>query len=215
MYGEAFRAPSYQELYYQTASNTPNPNLSPERSKTWELAFEYLASRNLRLGLNMYRFERSNMIAADTTPARQFQNFGGFTAHGAEMEAQWQASRSLRLSGNLSFREEDDTAYRDVNAPTKSAYLRMDYAFQPRWNWGLQINWYGDRPLPVGDTRRELGAFSLVDTTIRYRHDKQWEFAVSLRNLMDEEAWDYTSKSLPNNLPLPGRNLYAELRYNF
>jgi iron complex outermembrane receptor protein len=215
MYGEAFRAPSYQELYFKTAANTPNPNLAPERSKTWELAFEYLASGNLKLGLNLYRFEQRDMIAADATPARQFQNFGGFKAHGAELEAHWQATPALGLSGNLSHREDDDSTLRDVNAPTDSAYLRMDWAFQPRWNWDLQVNGYAARRLAAGDPRRPLGAFSLVDTTLRYRHDKNWEFAAALRNLFDTQAWDYSSRALVDNLPLPGRNGYVELRYTF
>ena len=213
MYGEAFRAPSYQELYYKTAANTPNPDLDPERSKTWELAFDYLASRDLRLALNLYRFKRTDMIGADA--AKQFQNFDSFTARGAELEAYWQASPTVRLAGNLSYRDDDDSAYRDLNAPEKSAYLRLDWAFQARWNWNLQAGWYGERPLPAGDPRQELGAYSLVDSTLRYRRDKQWEFAASLRNLLDEDAWDYSSKSLPNNLPLPGRTFYAELRFTF
>jgi iron complex outermembrane receptor protein len=39
LYGQAFRAPSYLELYTPTAATKPNPNLKPERSKTWDLSF--------------------------------------------------------------------------------------------------------------------------------------------------------------------------------
>jgi len=69
---------------------------------------------------------------------------------------------------------------------------------------------------PVADTRSPLGSQTLADTTIRYVHDKQWEFAASIRNLFDEDAREYTStKSLAEYLPLPGRNFYAEIRYKF
>lgn len=214
MYGEAFRAPSFQELYFKTSSNTPNPDLSPERSNTWELAFDYLAAKNLRLGLNLYRFERTNLIAADPV-TKQFQNFGEFAVRGMELEAVWQAAPSFRLSGNLDCRHEDEATSRDLSVPTKSAHLRLDWAFLPRWNWDLQANWFGARPLPATDTRRELGAYSLVDTTLRYRSDSRWEFAVSLRNLFDESGWDYSSRFIPDNLPLPGRNAYVELRRVF
>ncbi len=215
MYGEAYRAPSYQELYYKTAANTPNPNLKPERSKTLELDFEYLAARDLKLNLNVYRFTRTDLIAADATAAHQFQNYGSLMARGTELEAHWQAAPSLRLSGNVSYRKEALTVFSDVNAPAKSAYLRLDWAFQPRWNWDLQANGYGARPLLAGDTRQPLGAFGIVDTTLRYQPDQHWEFAVSLRNLLNADARDYTSKALTNDLPLPGRNGYAELRYTF
>ena len=212
MYGEAFRAPSYQELYFKTSANTPNPDLTPEQSRTWELAFDYLAGQGLRLGVNLYHFERSDLISGT---AGQYQNAGDFAVGGIEIEARWRMTPALQLTGNLSYRDEDDSTARDVSVPTESAYVRLDWAFQPKWRWNVEVNWYGDRPLPAGDPRRELDAFSVLDTSLRYRHDRHWEFAASVRNLFDADSWDYSSKSLPNNLPLPGRNGHVEVRYRF
>lgn len=212
LYGEAFRAPSYQELYFQTAANTPNPDLDPERSRTWELAFDYLASDRLKLGLNLYRFKRTDLISG---AGGTFANVGSFTVRGLELEARWQATPSLLFGGNLTLLDQDDSPAEDVNIPDEALHLRMDWAFSPRWAWDAQVHWFGRRSLPAGDPRDELGAYSLVDTTLRYRHDRNWEFAVSVGNLLDEDARDYSSKNLPNNLPLPGRNFYAELRFAF
>ena len=212
MYGEAFRAPSYQELYYQTSANIPNADLTPEQSRTWELAFDYLAAQGLRLGLNLYHFKRTDLI---TGVGGQYQNLGDFAVRGVEMEAHWRLSPSLSLSGNLSYRDEDDSPAQDLSVPTRSAYLRVDWTFQPKWRWNLEASWYGDRPLPDGDPREELAAFGVLDTTLRYQRDRHWEFAASVSNLFDQAGWDYSSKSLENNLPLPGRNGYVELRYRF
>jgi len=212
LYGEAFRAPSYQELYFQTAANTPNPNLAPERSRTWELAFDYLASDRLKLGLNLYRFERTDLISG---AGGTFENVGGFSVRGLELEARWQATPNLLFGGNLTLLDQEDSPAKDVNVPDQALHLRMDWAFRPRWAWDAQAHWFGRRPLPAGDPRAELGAYGLLDTTLRYRHDRNWEFAVSARNLLDEDARDYSSRNLPNNLPLPERNFYAEVRYGF
>lgn len=213
LYGEAFRAPSFQELYFKTAANTPNPDLKPERSRTWELAFDYLAARDLRLSVNLFHFKRFDLIAADS--AKIFQNLGDYAARGMEFEAHWQATNTLQVSGNVSYREEDEAVPQDVSVPMLGAYARLNWRFRPDWQWNLQANWYRDRPLQVGDARRELDSFSVIDTTLRYRHDRRWEFAASIRNLFDTQAWDYSSKSLKNNLPLPGRNGYLEARYRF
>ncbi len=212
LYGEAFRAPSYQELYFQTAANTPNPDLEPERSRTWELAFDYLASDRLKLGLNLYRFKRTDLISG---AGGKFRNVGSFSVRGLELEARWQATPSLLFAGNLTLLDQDDGPAEDVNVPDEALHLRMDWAFRPRWAWDVQANWFGRRSLSAGDPRDELGAYGLVDTTLRYRHDRNWAFAVSLRNLLDEDARDYSSRNLPNNLPLPGRNFYVEARYGF
>ncbi len=210
MYGQAFRAPSYLELYALTAANLPNPNLKPEQSNTWDTSFSYLASRNLTLDIDFYRFAQSNLIAPDS--ANQFQNLGGNTSRGIELEAKWQATQTLRLSGNLSNRE-DSTPYNTI--PKQKAYLRSDWAFIPNWNWDVQANRIGKHSLPPGDPRAPMGAYTLVDTTIRYSLRKDWEFASSIRNLFDVDAREVTSGSLPDNLPLPGRSFYAEMSHKF
>ena len=210
MYGQAFRAPSYLELYAPTAATKPNPDLVPEKSNTWDLDFSYAASRDLKLGLDLYRFAQSNLIAPDAS--NQFQNIGSNTACGIELEAQWQATRTFRVSGNLTHREET-IAFNSV--PKQKAYLRTDWAFVPNWNWNVQANWIGERTLPAGNPRAPLNAYTLVDTTIRYFHRADWEFAASIRNLFDVDAREYTSSSIPNNLPLPGRSFYAEMTYKF
>lgn len=210
LYGQAFRAPSYLELYALTAANKPNPDLMPERSQTWDLSFSYLVSKDLTLGLDLYQFAQSNLIARDSTG--QYQNMGSNSSRGVELEAMWQATKTLRVVGNLSTRE-DSTPYNPV--PKQKAYLRTDWAFMPNWNWNVQANWIDKPPLPPGDTRSPINAYALVDTTVRYSHRRDWEFVASLRNLFDVDAREFSSSSLPNNLPLPGRVFYAEMRYKF
>lgn len=210
MYGQAFRAPSYLELYALTAATKPNPNLTPERSKTWDLLFSYSASRDLKFNLDLYRFAQTNLIAGDSS--NQYQNIGNNTAHGVELEAQWQASDALRVSANLTNRR-DTIAFNSI--PKRKAYLRADWAFMPAWNWNVQANWIDKRTLPQGDPRAPLNAYTLVDSTLRYYHKREWEYAASIRNLFDVDAREYSSSAIPNNLPLPRRSFHVEMRYKF
>lgn len=208
MYGEAFRAPAFLELYSLTAASTPNPNLTPERSQTWDLSFSYLASKDLKLGLAFYQYRQSDLIGLDAL--KQYQNLGGSTSRGVELEAQWKFTRTLRVTGNLSHRD-DASAFNSV--PKQQAYLRTDWAFTPAWNWNVQARWTGAHP-PYG-SRSQIDEYTLVDTTLRYAHRREWEFAASIHNLFDVDAREYSSNAIPNNLPLPGRNFYAEVRYKF
>jgi iron complex outermembrane receptor protein len=210
LYGQAFRAPSYLELYADTAATRSNSNLIPEETETWDLSFSYLASRDLKLGLSLYRFAQNNPILADSG---KFQNAPSKTVHGVELEAQWQAARTLRISGNLSLREEPAPAIVVNPLPKHLAYLRTDWAFSPHWNWDVQANWVGKQETYGARTR--IDAYTLVDTTLRYAHRRDWEFAASIRNLFDVDAREYSSSKISDNLPLPGRNFYAEVRYKF
>jgi outer membrane receptor protein involved in Fe transport len=220
MYGEAFRAPSYLELYSRTAATLPNPDLKPETSRTWDLSFSWRAARDLQLGINLFQLDIVDIIAQDTSG--MYQSGGNHVIKGVEMEAQWQATEALKFSGNLTKRQQDYSKLTSYGIPDEEAYLRADWAFLPKWHWNLQANWTGKReqqpvpPYTTRDPRSPLGSQTLADTTIRYVHDKQWEFAASIRNLFDVDAREYTTtKSLAEYLPLPGRSFFAEIRYKF
>lgn len=213
MYGRAFRAPSFLELYALTSATRPNPDLDPERSRTWDLAFSCAATPDLRLGLTLFHFAQSDLISIDA--ANQYQNIGDNRTRGVELEAHWQPGETLRLSGNLTRRRQSNPAYGTASVPDAEAYLRLDWAFRPGWNWNLQANRTGARSGPANDPRPPLRAHTLADTTLTYFHDRRWEFAASIRNLFDADAREYTGSAIPGHLPLPGRSFFAEARYKF
>lgn len=213
MFGQAFRAPSYQELYSPTANALPNARLAPERSRTWDLSLAYVAAKDFNVGLNLFHFAQTNLIAADAS--NQFQNAGDHQIRGFELEARWQATKSVRVSGNLTRRYQDDSPFTTFSVPDQEAYLRADWAFQPNWTWNLQANRTGPRSRPSTDTRAPLGGHTLVDTTLRYMHRKEWEFSASIRNLFDKDAREYTGPSIPSHLPLPRRSFFGEIRFKF
>ena len=219
IYGEAFRAPSYQELFSETSRSLPNADLKPERSKTSEISFSYAATQNLRLGMNLFHFDQEDIIRSISVTGlskRQFQNTGSHTIRGTEIEARWQAMKNLSLTGNYSHLNQDDSIFRAVQQPDQEAYLRADWGFDTHWNWNLQTNWINERQRTASDTRSAVDDYYLTDTTIRYAKDTgDWEFATSIRNLFDEDAREFTGSSIPEDLPLPGRNIYAEMRYKF
>ena len=218
MYGEAFRAPSFQELYANTSRALANSSLNPEESKTLELAFSYAASSTLHLGMNLYHFKVKDFIRAlpvAGTTHSQYQNTGQHKTLGIELEASWQASKNLKFSGNYSYRDPDENEFRVVEEPEQDAYLRADWQFQAGWNWNVQTNWIAQRKRADSDPRSAIDDYFITDTTFRYTGLKQWEFIASVRNLFDENAKEHTGGSIKDDLPLPERNFYAEVRYKF
>jgi iron complex outermembrane receptor protein len=214
MYGEAFRAPSFFELYGQTSTTSGNTTLKPERSNTLDLALSYLFSRDLNAGVSFYRFIQSDLISL---VGNQYQNTGELKGTGVELEVQWQVLPTLRFAGNYSSRNEDSPDSRNFNVPKRQAYLRADWNFLPNLHWNLQANWISKHIFPSAENiSSPIGAYAQADTTIRYFHGRQWEFAASVRNLFDRDVYEYVpTKRLVYNLPLPGRTFYAEARYKF
>jgi len=213
MYGQGFRAPSYQELYAITSRSTPNANLEPEESETIELAFAYTATKDIHLGMNLFNFETTDFIARDEN--RQYQNSGTHKIQGVELEAKWQVTKNIVLSGNYTHRNPDDNEYRQVSEASQEAYFRSDWRFHTDWNWNVQASWIADRERADSDTRSDMDDYIITDTTLRYTGLEQWEFAASIRNLFDEDAREHAGASVEDDLPLAERNFYAEVRYKF
>lgn len=219
MYGQAFRAPNYQELYARTANAQPNTNLDPERSQTVDLQFSYSVNRDLQLAANLFHFHQQDLIRSvitnPGTGTRQYQNVGSHTIKGVELEAWWQASDDVRLSGNYTVRDPGDSIYQAYDQPNQQAYARLDWNFLPHWIVNVQTNWIGERERVAGDARSDLGDYAITDATLRFSRLKGWEIAASVRNLFDTDAREATSAWLPGDLPLPGRSAYVEARYSF
>jgi len=94
-WSSAFRAPSFNELYYPGFGN---PKLQPERSRTEELGLRWAAA-SARAGLSLYRTRSDDLIVA-IPPNFQETNIGRAAIDGAELQASATAGR-WSLGGNL------------------------------------------------------------------------------------------------------------------
>lgn len=225
MFGRAFRAPSFVELY--TVNNPVafgNPDLKPEVITTTELAFAWQPKSNLRTGLSLFHYAMSDVIRfvanAEPITGSTTQNAGKQHGNGLELEFSWDAAANLRLSGNYAYqRSIDESTGKDAGlAPHHHTYLRSDWRFIPGWTLSGQVNWVTDRKRQAGDNRPQIADYATTDLTVRTsRLEKGGELSFSIRNLFDADAREPTSAAsaanLPYDLPLPGRSLYLELRY--
>ncbi len=224
LYGRAFRAPAFNELYN---INNPvalgNPDLKPETIDTYEIAFTKQNSDKLRTGLNLFRYEMDDILRfiPDAAPATTVtaQNSGSRNGYGAEFEAHYEATAKLTLLGNYAFQKsrEKDTDSNVANAPQHQIYIRSDWRFLPNWRLNAQVNWVADRKREVADPRTQVDDYLLTDITLRYRGmGSPWEFALSGRNIFDEEAFEPSPApgAIPGDLPLAGRHYFVEARYH-
>lgn len=223
LYGRAFRAPSYVELY---AINNPvilgNPSVRPERIRTTEAALAWQPSGNLHLGLNVFRYAMTDILRpvpnADPTTGSTTQNSGSQEGRGLELEAQWDPSRDLRLAANYGKqRSTEGSSGRDAGiAPHHHLYLRGDWRWRAGWMANLQLNRIAGRVREPGDNRPPVADYTTVDMTLRsLGGTRQWEIALSVRNLFNADAREpsFAPGALPNDFPLPRRSFYLQASY--
>lgn len=224
LFGRAFRAPAFNELY-----NINNPvalgrsDLDPETIDTIELAFGYEATKDIHIDLNLYHYEMSSILrfVPDPLPATTVtaQNTGNQIGSGFELEGAWEVNHDVTLSGNFAFQDstDEDTDSDAANAPQRQLYIRADWEFRPDWTLNGQANWVADRKRAAGDARPEIDDYTTVDMTLRRKpEDSSWEFALSGHNIFDEDVREpsLAPGSIPNDLPLAGRSYYLEVGYH-
>ncbi len=216
--GRAFRAPSFNELYgINNPVNKGNPALKPETNSTLEAAVSWQARRDMQVNVNYFRYTMKNAIRQVTNT---YQNSGTQEGRGFELEAVWDASRSLRLTANYSHQSSIDVAtHADAGyAPHDHLYARGDWRFVGGWLLSPQVNWVAERKRAFGDVRPDVPDYTSVDLTLRTERGKdRWNFAASLRNLFDATILEPSlapGTAIPNDVPQAGRSLYLQATYS-
>jgi len=223
LYGRAFRAPSFRELYIQSAELVGNPNLSAETIDTFELAFDYSLTKRLQFALNLFTYEISDIIdipvqASQTTVTNQTAKQEGY---GFEFEARWKMHKRASLLFNYAYaKNEDKGTDADVGLyPQQQAYLRTDWSVLPDWYLNTQVFWIADRARAANDNRAEVEDYWTVDFTLRHRpqviRSGDWNLALGIRNVFDEAVFEPTEYQPANDLPMAKRHLFFEVRYKF
>ncbi|MBV1930153.1 MAG: TonB-dependent receptor [Porticoccaceae bacterium] len=227
LYGEAFRAPSFAETRVQSNPTVlGNPDLEPETLKSYEIAFNYRPTFDLSVDLNLFHYEWEDIIQFVPDPGgatRTAQNVGEQEADGVEIEVNWDITEQLSILTNYSWQnaEDQNTGTDAANAPEQQFYIRGFADLPNDFDVSLQLNSVMDRNRASGDTRNDIDDYTTVDMTIRKRfYGEQLELSVLAKNIFDEDAREPSLNAIPvpaipNDLPLAGRRIFGEIRYNF
>ncbi len=222
MYGRAFRAPSFQELF-ATANpvDLGNPSLSPEEIDTVELAFDYRPSLDIQTILSFYGYRGDGLIESlpSGPSSRTAENSKDIEGYGLELECMWDVLNTLRLSGNYSWQQSKDaeTGQRLVVSPEHQIFAQAHWSFYPEWSLNTQIYWIGERYRGEGDLREKAEDYTTVNLTLSKRNIyKHWSFKLAARNIFDEDIREPSDGvQISEDFPMEGRSLWGELAYKF
>jgi iron complex outermembrane receptor protein len=222
LYGRAFRAPAFAELYN---INNPlalgSPNLKPETIDTVELAFDYRPSDTLRSNFNLFRYEMSDIIrfVSDPAPAtsKTARNQGMQDGYGLEWEMRWNVTRAVDLKANYAWQHSTDETGKNVaNVPRHKLYAQADWRFLPYWSVNTQINRVMGRERTAGDNRPAIADYTVVNLALRRKNVLDgFDVGLIVHNALDSDVREPSPAPgyIRDDLPMPGRGVYVELRY--
>lgn len=202
-YGTAFKAPSFNELYYPWSGN---PNLQPEQSATHELGLR--GQGDFSWSANLFNTEIEEMIGYDSqswTPV----NINEAQIRGLELTASRQFNAlSLGLWATLLDSENRSANYWGNELPRRgprSARVDGDY----HWGiWSLGASWLlEDKRYDNQANTTRMAGYGLLDVRGSVELAQAWQLQLRLGNLFDKE---YETIAWYNQ---PERNATLTLRY--
>ncbi len=207
--GEAFRIPTYTELYYSSPASVGNPNLQTEEAVDYEIGLSTLrAAYNARVsvfykqGKNLIDWVRSN----DAQPWTA-RNITKINTAGAEINLEM--NPSILINDSPIYRVGIDYTYLNssrVANEFQSQYLlqylrhQLILNIENKWWLGIQQSW----ELRY-ESRVNAADNFLVDSQLFRRFD-QWKVFVKATNLFNKSYYEVSG------VPLPGRWITAGVK---
>lgn len=221
LYGSAFRAPSFTELYNRNGPAPPgNAKLRPETIDTVEWVMDYRPYSTIHTSANIYYYKIRDLIQIVTLPGNilnSFTNNGNQNGIGSEIEWSWQALNDLQIMGNYSWQHaiNENTNALVTSVPQHHIYAAMRYNFLKDWQIQPQLNWISGRTVNY-TSNGPLNDYQTIDLTLRGKKlFNRINVAASIRNMFDEKYYEEATLNIGTNLPMQGRSFYFEVSLDF
>jgi vitamin B12 transporter len=205
-YGTAFKAPTFNDLYYPGFSN---PNLKPETAHNTEIALRY-AKNILSAGIVVYRNRVRDLIVfqCDASFNCAPQNVANATLEGVTLEVEGRAGETdIKASADLQRPEDDATG----NLLPRRSRRHASVAVARAWRMlrvGAELVASSARFDDAANTRR-MGGYALLNLTAEYALAAGWTLFGRIDNALDkhyELAADYNTA---------GASVFAGVRYRY
>ena len=230
LYGTAFRAPSYNELYtINNPSVVGNPDLKPETIRSYEAALEIPRLDWCNLSLNYFYNEIDDFIRMNASAGKPypFENVSRESViQGLETELTCYLSPSHYMYVNASYQDSEDEEGDALPYVAEwMGHAGYNITFFDMLNTNLQVSWIGERirnrkadpDNGEKDNRPNPEGATLVDLTLIAKNFyKSLEIKGSVFNVFDADfVVPSTIKEITHDLPLHKRMFLAEVSYRF
>ena len=220
-YGSAFKAPTFNDLYYPFTdfgfpfSYVGNPNLKPEKSDNIEASLKFQDSDSLA-SVTIYQNKVRDLIASNGLPAGTQINLRKVTIEGLTFSAGQQLGNfELNGSADIQSPRDDKTDNLLARRANRHGKLNLAYTCQD-WRWGAEVvassSRYND---PANEFK--LGGYALINFTSQYKINDDWSILARANNVLDK---DYALSSIKSSsgptdpdYNTPGANLFVSVHW--
>lgn len=204
LYGRAFRAPTFQQLYNVNAVSVGNPELGPEHIETFEAGVTYCFSRALNMDLNYFHSDIKDLIERQGSAPAHFVNIGRAVTQGVELSLSGNPFTTLHWNATYTWQDprDDITGDRLPYVPSQRATASLNYGLSRYLNLHTDLVWTGSRPRAKGETRSDMPSYATVNVAVTaWRFFRGMEVQLAIHNLFDKRYYDPDVSGVENKIP--------------
>ena len=222
LYGQAFRAPSFSELY---TKNNPilrgNSDLEPETVRTYEVGLEYKFTEKLKTNINyFFNVVRDEIIESPKRrplDRQDFDNLGGSNIQGIEFEVKADLGKNTYAFANYTYQDSETKGDPQPDIPKHKGNIGINFGLWKYFNANIHTFISGKRKRNQNDTRDDSPGYTIVNFTLTVKDFfNDMKLKASVFNLLDKDYNDPSIvNTIPTDLPRPGRSFFMGLEYKF
>ena len=215
LYGTAFRAPNFMDLYYPGYTDDgiyyaqSNPNLKPEESKNIEASLRYQKDVD-KFSATIFQNKIDNFIQLDLLGIPQNTEkakFEGLTFNGSTF------IDHIQLFGNITFQstKNEVTNERLLRRAQNYGNAGLNYYFS-QWNLGAEITAQGTKK----EIATEIPGYALINLVADYKINNSMKLNCRLNNVLNKDyalAYEGNPKTTGFAYQTPGTSFFVNLRY--
>ena len=205
-FGTAYKAPTFNDLYYPLFGN---PNLKPEESRNIETSLRYQTD-GTTASATLYHNKVRNLIGYDNA-TNSVLNIKKATLNGLSLNAN-QNWDNLNIGGSIDVQSptDDETNNLLVRRANRHASANINYTMGA-WRFGAETIASSVRYNNAANTVRFSG-YALLNATVNYQFNKDWSAQARANNILDKNyalGADFGGEVYNT----PGANLFVNISW--
>jgi outer membrane cobalamin receptor len=206
-WGNAFRAPTLNELYWDFMGN---PDLKPETAQNYELGWQHWANDSSSFSAAVFHRDVSDMIAwAPVDPSGDIwraMNVNTVKVQGVELETAYQLTAQLAALLNYTYLDAVKNQNQPLDyTPAHKAQAGLTYTSERGFSGTVEVLYVGDRPAGGG----QIPAYTVTNLNLSQKMGQGWQVHCRVNNVFDTEYLDTPG------FPAPPRMITAGVSYSF
>jgi iron complex outermembrane receptor protein len=205
MAGSAYRPPNNFELFTKAASRIENPDLIPEKVRSFEANITLTPTKTLSIETNAFYNSYSDIIVSnveigdidgDGNPNFQNRNQGTAQVIGLEVKAQYEIAHNALLFGNLTLQNPKQKNGDETPTVPNIAKVKGNLGFQATFSnilsWYFIGNWVGNRTTNDSSPLRSVPSYAIFNTALSTKNliNDKVSFVLSVNNLFNASYFD-------------------------